>query len=287
MIRFGPSGNEEKFYTDGHKSSFEAPAWLKEMGLNAYEYSFGRGYTMTQETARKIGEEAKKNDVLVSVHAPYYINFANPDDMMAEKSFMYVMTGLRFLKWFGGKHLVVHLATQGKMERGEALELVSKRLDEMLQRLHAQTELDLSGMYICPETMGKYSQIGSYEEIVDFCVKDEMLVPAFDFGHLNCLMQGELKTEADYKKIFDYAIEKLGYERVKHCHIHFSKILFSAKGEIKHLNFDDEVETPNFEALAKVLIEYKLEPHIICESADFMARDALTMKKIYENLRKG
>ena len=69
---------------------------------------------MTKETAVKLGEKAKENDILISAHAPFYINFANPSDEMAEKSFMYVLTGLKFLEWFNGEHLVVHLATQGK-----------------------------------------------------------------------------------------------------------------------------------------------------------------------------
>ena len=96
MIRFGPSGNSKIFYDEGNKASIQAPAWLKSKGLSAYEYSFGRGYNMTKETAIKLGEEAKKNDITISAHAPFYINFANPSDEMAEKSFMYVLTGLKF-----------------------------------------------------------------------------------------------------------------------------------------------------------------------------------------------
>ena len=135
MIRFGPSGNSKIFYDEGHKSSIEAPAWLKSKGLTAYEYSFGRGYNMTRETAVKLGEKAKENDILISAHAPFYINFANPSDEMAEKSFMYVLTGLKFLDWFNGEHIVVHLATQGKMERAEALELTKKRLINTIESL--------------------------------------------------------------------------------------------------------------------------------------------------------
>ena len=80
MIKFGPSGNSQIFYNDGHKSSLEAPKWCAEHGLNAYEYSFGRMFNMSHDTAKKLGEEANKNNVLLSVHAPYYINLANSSD---------------------------------------------------------------------------------------------------------------------------------------------------------------------------------------------------------------
>ena len=85
-VKFGPSGNSELFYQLGYKSSVQAPAWLRSLGLSAYEYSFGRGYNMSQEKAIEIGREASANEIEISVHAPYYINFANESEEMVEKS---------------------------------------------------------------------------------------------------------------------------------------------------------------------------------------------------------
>ena len=83
-------------------------------------------------------------------------------------------------------------------------------------------------------------------------------------------------------------IEKLGYERMKHFHVHFSKIQYTAKGELRHLNFDDTVYGPEFEPLAEALINLKLEPVIICESAGNQDADALYMKNTYFSmLNKG
>ena len=44
MVRFGPSGNCDLFYELGFKDSEEAPKWLNEMGLSAYEYGFTLGF---------------------------------------------------------------------------------------------------------------------------------------------------------------------------------------------------------------------------------------------------
>lgn len=279
-IRFGPSGNGESFYEAGNKNSLQAPAWLKSLGLNAYEVSFGMGYRMTGETATLLGLEGEKNDVLISFHAPYYINFANENDDMIAKSFGYVLTGLKMLRLAKGRHLVVHIGSQGGLSRERALELISQRMDKLIEMVY---ENGYEDMFICPETMGKKMQIGSYEEIIDLCTKDKIFVPTFDFGHIYSVNLGNWGTYEDYKKVFEYSIEKLGYERTKNCHIHFSKIEYGEKGERRHLNYLDERYGPNFEPLAKVLRDLKLTPTIICESRSRMSEDALIFKQLYEN----
>ena len=144
-----------------------------------------------------------------------------------------------------------------------------------------------SSFILCPETMGKYSQIGTVEEICALCTLHPMLIPCLDFGHINSYMQGNLKTKDDFKRIMDIVFGVLGEQKAPYIHIHFSKIKYGASGEIHHLNFTDEEASfygPDFEPLAQVLYEYKMSPVIICESTDNMAEDSLEMKKIYEKL---
>lgn len=279
MVRFGPSGNDDIFYESGYKRSLEAPKWLSEQGLTAYEYSLTKGVHVNDDTVIAIGEEAKKYGITVSIHAPYYINFANPSDEMAEKSYGYVLDSLRVLRLMQGNRLVVHTATDGKMTRQDALELVKKRLNVLIDKVQKAGYED---MYICLETMGKQAQIGTYQEIIDLCTMYDHFMPTFDFGHINALGQGCLKTPEDFEKIIQLSFEKLGEWRTKNMHVHFSKIEYGSKGEIKHLTFEDNVFGPEFEPFAKMIKKYNLTPTIICESKGSMARDAIIMKKIYE-----
>lgn len=281
MIKFGPSGNCQTFYEAGYKRSVEAPMFLNSIGLNAYEYSFGRGITLSDETALAIGNEAKKYNIQVSVHAPYYINFATPTDEMAEKSYLYVINSLHKLKLLGGNRLVVHTASCGKMDRLEAIELAKKRLLILKDKLK---EAGYENMLICLETMGKPAQIGDYKEVIDFCKLSPNYVPTFDFGHINALGHGCLKSADDYRTIIKYLIDELGIEKAKLLHIHFSKIEYGDKGEIRHLTLEDTKYGPEFEPLAIVLKEFNLEPTIISESNGVMAKDALQLKKIYESV---
>lgn len=280
MVKFGPAGNCKTFYDAGYKRTIQAPEWLKSIGLDAYEYSFGKGFTLPDDTAVAIGEEMKKYGIAISVHAPYYINFATPLDENAEKSYGYVLESLRKLRLLGGNRLVVHPASQGKMTREEAVELCKKRLIVLKDKIE---EAGYSDMYICLETMGKSAQIGTYEEILDFCTISDNFIPTFDFGHINALTQGTLKTKEDYRKIIDRSIEVIGREKTNIAHIHFSKIEYSSKGEVKHLTLEDEIYGPDFDPLAEILKEYDLNCTVISESKEYMARDAKMLKDIYLN----
>lgn len=282
MVLFGPSGCGELFYNEGHKGILEVPSWIKNYGLDAFEYSFGHGYQMSTELAKQAGKLFNENNIKLSLHAPFYINFANPSEEMYEKTKGYIDTGIKFLRAFGTDRLVFHPASCGKSTREEALKLTQYRFAETFNKLEENGVLE--GLLLCPETMGKTMQIGTYKEVIDLCQLNKYLVPTFDFGHINALEQGSLKNKDDYKKVLDYSLNKLGYEKTNNCHIHFSKIQYGPKGEVKHLNYDDEVYGPRFDCLAEVLVEYNLSPRVICESMSTMPQDALIMKKIYSKI---
>lgn len=278
MIKFGPSGNCESFYAEGYTHTEEAAAFVKNRGLDCFEYSFGRGVRMSEDKAISIGEAFQSAGVEISVHAPYFINFANPDDEMAAKSYGYVLDSAKMVKLMGGKRIVFHPAAQGKATREEAVALTEERLKILRDYIYLN---DLQDLIFCPETMGKLAQIGTVEEIVRFCKIDPVFTPCVDFGHINAREQGSLKTVEDYRSRLQYMIDELGFERMQNFHVHFSKIMYSAKGEIKHLTFEDSVYGPEFEPLAVALKELKLQPYIVSESAGTQAEDAKYMKNAY------
>ena len=281
MIKFGPSGNSESFYAAGYAHTEQSAAFVKEYGLDCFEYSFGRGVRITEGKAISIGEAFKEQGIEISVHAPYFVNYANPDDEMAAKSYGYVLDSANACKLMGGKRVVFHPAAQGKMKREEAVDLTVERIKVLRDYIYLN---NLEDMIFCPETMGKLAQIGTVEEVVKFCEVDPVFTPCVDFGHINAREQGSLKSVADYKSRLEYMIEKLGFERMKNFHVHFSKIMYSAKGEIKHLTFEDSVYGPEFEPLALALKDLRLEPYIVSESAGTQIEDAKAMKDIYNKL---
>lgn len=284
MIKFGPSGNSQSFYDAGYDGTEQSALFCRERDLDCFEYSFGRGVRMTDAKARSIASAFAEQGIEISVHAPYFINFANPDEEMAQKSYGYVMQSARVLQLMGGERLVFHPATEGKMTRAAAVELAKERLKVLRDVIY---EAGMQNIRFCPETMGKLAQIGTIEEITDFCLVDPCFTPCVDFGHVNARERGSLKTTEDYRVRLEYMIEKLGYERMKNFHVHFSKIMYSDRGEVRHLTFEDTIYGPEFEPLAIALKELKLEPYIVSESAGTQAEDAVTMKKTYLSLFRG
>ncbi len=280
MIRFGPSGNSDSFYDDGNKVSEQAPAWLREKGLNAYEYSFGRGVNISEKKAGAIKKAAEENGVEISVHAPYYINFANPDEEMVKKSYGYLFRSADMARRMGAGRVIFHPAAVGKATREEAFELTKKRFDILIEKIRAEKYDDI---LFCPETMGKINQIGTLEEIIELCAMDEVLMPTVDFGHLNARTLGKMNSRDEYERALEL-LSRLGENKYRHFHMHFSKIEYSNGGEVKHLTFEDKVYGPDFTELAVLIKGRGLEPVVICESDGTQAEDALTMKKIFESV---
>lgn len=282
MIKFGVAGNSASFYEEGHVSTIEAAKWCKARGIDIFEYSFGRGINLSEKTANDIGKEFESNNVELSVHAPYYINFANTDSEMITKSIGYVLNSLKKLQQFGcGDRLVFHGATQGKLERSVA---VATAKDNIQLLSAAIIENNFTDYKVCIETMGKLGQIGTVEEVLQFVNLAPFFYPCIDFGHLNARTFGAIKTADDYEAIIKYMLDNTDSYKVKNMHIHFSKIEYGKSGEIRHLTFEDEIYGPDFLPLAEMLHKYQLTPTIICESDGTQAEDAITMKNNYYSL---
>ena len=285
-VRFGPSGNDVSFYQQGFKSSTQAPAWLKKLGLTAFEVSFGRGIRMTDKTATEIGEAARENGIRISAHAPYFINLANPDPTALKKSYDYIERSLQLLRIMGGNHLVVHIGSQGEHERDVAIENCKTNLKWVIKKLNEEGGFYNFEYRICIETMGRFRAIGDYIEICDICKIDRRVIPTLDFGHINCILQGELsRNKSIIPEIMDYCTLALGAEKMQNIHIHFSAVKFGPKGELSHTTLDNQKFAIPFAPLGRYIKEKGLEPTIICESTDIMAQDALKLKAEFESLK--
>lgn len=282
MIWFGPSGNSEKFYEDGNKHSYQMPEWLKNMGLNAYEYQCNKGTNIKQETAVKIGIEAKKAGVRLSIHAPYYINLSSSEEEKRKNSVQYIINTCQVAKWMGADRIVIHPGSVGKLSREKAMMLA---LPVLAEAIKTADESGFSDITLCPEVLGKINNLGSVDEVITMCMLDERMIPCVDFGHVYARTLGAVKDVDDFNAIFEKIENALGAERARKLHIHFSRIEFTDAGEKKHHTMQDTEYGPEFENLAYVLIKRKTEPVIICESRDRMAEDAVILKQIYENVK--
>jgi len=279
-VYFGPAGNSDSFAAEGHKSVLEVPMWLSGRGLNAFEYQCGRGVNIGREKAEQFGVLAREYGIRLSIHAPYYISMSSVDEEKRLNSLNYILQSCEAAKNMGADRIIFHSGSAGKIERNEAMGLA---LDTMARIMEAIDQNGYSGVTLCPETMGKINQLGSLEEVISLCSVDERLIPCIDFGHLNARSGGGIKTAGDYEAIFDALENGVGKERTRLFHAHFSKIEYSKGGEVRHLNFDDEIYGPDFGLCAKIIADRGYKPVLICESAGMQAEDAAEMMRIYRS----
>lgn len=280
--KFGPAGNSESFSAMGYKSSLQVPEYLVKLGLDCFEYQCGRGVNIGTEKATKLGHIAAENNITLSLHAPYYISMSSVEEEKRLNSIKYILDSARAVKAMGGNRIVVHTGSCGKISRERALELA---IDTMRLSLKALDSEGLSDIHICPETMGKVNQLGTLDEVMALCAIDDRLIPCIDFGHLNARDLGILKTLNDFENIFLTIKNKLGSDRLKIFHSHFSKIEYTTGGEKRHLTFEDNVYGPDFEPVMELTNKYDCSPVFICESAGTQAEDAKMMKDYYWNLK--
>lgn len=281
--KFGPAGNSLSFTEMGYKSSLQVPEYLVKMGLDAFEYQCGRGVNIGTEKATELGKIAKEKGITLSLHAPYYISMSSVEEEKRLNSVNYILSSAKAVKAMGGNRIVVHTGSCGKISREEALFLAK---DTMKISLDALDNEGLSDIHICPETMGKVNQLGTLDEVISLCELDERLIPCIDFGHLNARDLGFFKTFDDYKSVYDKIENRLGSDRLKCFHSHFSKIEYTKGGEKRHLTFEDTLYGPDFEPVMELSAKKNCSNIFICESDGTQAEDAKTMKDCYESVNK-
>ena len=277
---FGPAGNSERF-SQIYKSSLAAPKWIAQFGLDCYEYQCGKGAHVGEDTCRKLGENARAAGISLSLHAPYFINLANPDPESVRKTTGYITAACLAASWMGAGRVVIHSGALMKRSRQEALEIAKGVLPQVIR---ACDEEGFSAITLCPETMGKINQLGDLDEVLELCTLDERLIPCIDFGHLYARSLGADDGQEAFCRMLDRVEEILGAERASRFHSHFSHIEFTPKGGEKcHRTFaDDGGFGPNWAPLAQEVARRGWAPTFICESAGTQAEDALTMKQVYQ-----
>ncbi|MDE7003672.1 MAG: TIM barrel protein [Oscillospiraceae bacterium] len=280
--QFGPAGNAENF---PYKSSADAPKWLEEIGLDCYEYQCGKGVHVGEDTARKVGRSAAEHRITLSLHAPYFINLANPDPEALQKTTGYITGACLVADWMGARRVVIHSGALMKRTRREALDTA---LYSLRQVIKACDDAGFGHIALCPETMGKINQLGDLDEVLELCGLDERLIPCVDFGHLYARSLGADDGAEAMERMLSRMEEALGAERASRFHSHFSHIEFTPKGGEKcHRTFgDDGGYGPDWAPLAEAVARRGWNPTFICESAGTQAEDALEMKRIYQSFER-
>lgn len=273
-VIFGPAGKPLDFKGQAFKSS----KYLKEHGLQAFEYQSTYGVKIGEESAKVLKNESKKCNILVSMHGPYYINLASKEEEKIDKSIERLIQSARAGEWMGAYRIVFHPGFYSNRKKEKVLKIAKDTITKLLDKCEGEGLKDFT---FAPETTGKRSQLGNLDEIIDICQSFDHFEPTIDFAHIHARGRGILNKKEDYNCIFSKLEDNLDIDRL-HCH--FTTIEYTHAGEKKHHTLSEEDEYgPHIKDLLKNLIENDWKATIICETP-LIDKDACKMKEIYESL---
>jgi deoxyribonuclease-4 len=257
----------------------DVPKLLREENLDAFEYQavkWDQKPQMTQEDAESLGAEAKKRDVLVSMHGSYYLNLCGKKEVV-EASKKRLVACATAADWMGAYVVVFHTGFYGRLEKSYALKTCIKALNEVVATMKS---LGIRNVRLGPETMGRVFQIGSLKEILAICEEVEQTKLVIDWSHMHARRKGRFRKIADFRDVVEEVERRLGTTAARSMHCHFSKIEYTDKGEKRHHVLDEANYGPDFEMLAEVMVEFKMQPVIVCETP-LLDIDAIKMRDTY------
>ncbi|MEG3225578.1 MAG: endonuclease IV [Methanobacteriales archaeon Met13] len=255
------------------------PFYLKDIGLDAYEYQATYGVRINKQNALRLGGNALNNNIKVSMHAPYYVNLSSPKEDVLERSVDRLVQAARASEWMGAYRTVFHPGYYTKQKPEKALKTCKNTITGLLEKLNS---LGVREYNFAPETTGKKSQLGSLDEIIGICQSFDHFEPTVDFAHIHARNQGCIKSKEDYHRIFEKLEDGLG---LKSLHSHFTSIEYTDAGEKKHHVLAEKEYGPPLEPLLEAIVECGWEVTIICETP-YLEKDALVMKDVYEEMLK-
>ncbi len=275
--RFGPAGIP--FWFKELKAPVnELPCLLQKEGLSALEYEavrWGQKPQIRQEEAEKLGVNAQKHDVWLTIHGSYYINLLGRRDIL-EASKRRLIACATAAQWMSAHTVTFHLGYYSQRQSHKKdLQDCIRELKEITETLQStSTKVNLG-----PETSGKLAQLGSLEEILTICENVEQTQPVIDWAHLYARRRGNITTTSDFQQVIEEIEARLGTKTAENLHCHFSHVEYTFRGERRHHPLDAYSFGPKFEPLAEAIVNLGLKPVIISESP-LLDKDAKKMRDI-------
>ncbi len=279
MIKFLTAGVP---VTSRKSGTLEGLRRVKELGLGGMELEFVRGVRMKETLAEKVRKFAQENGLVLTVHGPYWINLNSREEQKVKNSIEFIYQSARIGYLAGARDITFHPAYYHDDDPKEVHKKVKRLLKELSKRLKDEG-IDV---IIRPETMGKPSQYGTLEEIVDLSMEIDNVLPCVDFAHMYAREQGKYNTYDEIYRVLDYIREKLGDRALKNMHIHYSGIVYGPKGEKHHVDLTSQENKLNYEDFIRALVDAGVEGVVVSETP-FMEEGALLLQEIYEEITSG
>ncbi|MEK6983996.1 MAG: TIM barrel protein [Nanoarchaeota archaeon] len=250
---------------------------VRKLGLGAMELEFVRNINITKEKAPEVRETAEQSNVVLTCHAPYFINLNSLEKAKINASIERILNSARIANLCGGWSVCFHSGFYMGQEPKKVYDTIKHNLKEIILTLKKEN----NDIWIRPETTGKETQFGNVDEILQLSQELDNVMPCVDFAHFHARTNGKYNTYKEFASILEAIEKKLGKKGLENMHMHITGIAYGPKGEKNHLTLKES--DLKYEELIKVLKDFKAKGVAISESPNIEG-DALLMQNIYSKI---
>jgi deoxyribonuclease-4 len=250
---------------------------VKRLGLGAMELEFVRSINISEGKAPSVRKTARKEGIVLTAHAPYFINLNSPDPAKRKASADRIVNSARALSLCGGWSVCFHAGYYMGMPR----EIVYRNVKDTLEVITEILRGEGNKIWIRPEIGGKMTSWGSLEEVIRISRELEGVLPCIDWAHLYSRSLGKNNSYPEFIEILEVLEKGLGKEAIRNMHCHVEGIETGKTGEKNHVNLmDSEL---NYTEMVKAFRDFGMKGVVISESPN-IEEDALLLKRVYEKL---
>ena len=231
-LRFGTSGIPLSSSKKGTAAGIKK---VRELNLDAMELEFVRAIYIKKYKTPEIKQVAEKEDIVLTCHAPYFINLNSEDKKKFYASIGYIKNSAAITSLCGGYSVCFHAGYYQKQNPKkvydkikEAVKIITKDVKEFDKKI-----------WIRPETTGKIAQFGTIHEILDLSVEFDNVLPCIDWSHLHAWSNGKYNTKEEFTDVLTLMESKLGRKALDNVHFHCQGVEYSERGEKYHTNLKD------------------------------------------------
>jgi deoxyribonuclease-4 len=220
-----------------------------------------------------IGNMARRLDVKVSLHTPYYMDLGSNNEL-TERCVNNIRHSGIITNALGGDVVVTNLGLYNDIHDTE--ETDANIFDNVAAVMEWWKDADIKTK-LGIEITGRLEAFGSLEQLLSLCDEIDGVIPVINFPHHHARTRGSLVTSGDFKNILDQV------EPYCKGGLH---TLFSG---VEHFDGNERRLTPikkgdlKFEPLGEALADMKHDVTVISGSP-LLEHDAMYMKVIHERV---
>jgi deoxyribonuclease-4 len=253
-IRVGPARCPSR------ESPEHAVELLVERGYTACELDLESGFWLDYPWAERLGELARDGGITLSVHAPLFAFPGHPDVKKSKMALGALDRTAGISAAAGAEVVVIHPGFWLGRTPEQTIDDVVASLEALREKLESKDRAVAFGV----EVMGRVSELGSIDHVLEIASRLDWVRPVVDFAHMHATSDGAFTDVDEFAAVLEGADAVLGPGEP--FHIHFSDIAFANRNETKHLPYGEG--TLRAEPLRAALDRFERPATVISESPD-------------------